>query len=79
MTIPTDLGIILRNPPDSYDEWERLVRLAVQWERVKVLLDGLNSIASWADGPIVNGTFDEPASAATARRTLQAYNGGRLT
>lgn len=79
MTIPTDLGIILRNPPDSYDEWERLVRLAVQWERVQLLLNGLNSIASWDEGPIVNSSFDEPVSAATARRTLQAYNGGPLT
>lgn len=72
--IPTDLGIILRNPPDSYDEWERLIRLAIQWDKVKVLLEGLNAIASWNEGPIVNGSFDEPASAKIARQTLERYN-----
>ena len=73
--IPTDLSIILRNPPDTYDEWERLIRLAVQWDKVKVLLEGLNAIAAWKEGSIVNSTFDEPHAARTARKTLEKYNG----
>ena len=72
--IPTDLGIILRNPPDSYTEWEAAIRHAIQWEKVKVLLEGLNQIAAWYEGPIVNGSFDEPASARTARETLRKYH-----
>ncbi len=40
--------------------------------RVAQLVAGLNSIASWREGPEVTGSFDEPSSALQARNTLAA-------
>lgn len=37
---------------------------------VERLRAALNEIASWREGPVVNGGFDEPGSARTARVAL---------
>ena len=38
--------------------------------REQVLVDALDEIASWPEGPEVNGTFDSPHDARTARDAL---------
>lgn len=38
--------------------------------KLEVAKEGLNNIASWSEGEEVNGTFDEPCSAYTARKAL---------
>lgn len=37
------------------------------------MADALDRIAAWHDGPVVNGSFDEPGSAQTAREALAAW------
>ena len=41
-------------------------------ERVRVLREAMNNIASWGEGPVVTGAFDEPHAAMTARAALEA-------
>jgi hypothetical protein len=38
--------------------------------KVARLRAALDEIASWSEGPVVNGGFDEPGSAQTARAVL---------
>lgn len=42
-------------------------------DRVKPLLDALNSLACWNEGPVVTGSFDEPDSARIARKALSDF------
>ena len=49
-------------------ETDELARLR---ERVAALERALNKIASWGEGETVNGSFDEPGSAAIAREALE--------
>lgn len=39
------------------------------------LLEGLNTIAAWHDGPKVSGHFDEPAAASVARALIAKAEG----
>lgn len=39
------------------------------------LREALNQIASWTEGDTVNGSFDEPNSAAVARAVLKRTKG----
>ena len=41
---------------------------------LQTALAGLNKIASWGEGPRVNESFEEPASAQIARRVLTEIN-----
>lgn len=47
--------------------------------REAVLLEALNDIASWGEGETVNGGFDEPCSAKTARQALEQMEGVMTT
>jgi hypothetical protein len=38
--------------------------------RVRGYREALNKIASWSEGPVVKGSFDEPAAASVARTAL---------
>ena len=53
---------------NKVDELDRHV--ARQAERIKVLEDALNQIASWREGRIVGSYFDEPFAAEIARAAL---------
>jgi hypothetical protein len=39
-------------------------------EQLNAAIAGLNIIAVWDEGPVVNGTFDNPFNARTARETI---------
>lgn len=47
--------------------------LAQGRKEAETLVEGLNDIASWGEGAIVNGSFDDPPSATKARETLAQY------
>lgn len=47
------------------------IRLAAQTEHIRVLREALDKIASWDEGPVVTGTFDEPHAAMVARAALE--------
>lgn len=48
-------------------------QLSIERRRSKVLVDALNSIASWGEGKEVSGKFDDPCSAQQAREALKKY------
>lgn len=45
-------------------------KLAAAEAKIARLTAALNEIASWSEGPEVNGSFDEPGSARIAREAL---------
>ena len=51
----------------AYAAEARLSEVEAERDRLKAALD---QIASWMEGPVVNGTFDEPWSAKIARAAL---------
>lgn len=55
--------------PEMADEIVRLRALNAE------LLEGLNTIAAWHDGPKVSGHFDEPAAASVARALIAKAEG----
>ena len=67
----------LPTPPN----WERLqeatrqayrdqARAALDACHAEEMLEALNALASWDEGEVVSGKFDEPGSAACAREVL---------
>ena len=46
--------------------------LQAAYAAIEISKKGLNEIASWREGAVVNTSFDEPGSAKTARETLKA-------
>jgi hypothetical protein len=48
--------------------------VAAERERIRVLRKALDRIASWDEGPVVTGVFDEPHAAMVARAALKQTN-----
>lgn len=70
---------------NDYEAWQRAERLR---EQAEAKLDAseraaaayrvdLDRIAAWQEGDVVDGSFDEPSSAAIARHALAASDAGR--
>lgn len=43
------------------------------WPMVMEMKEALDDIASWKEGPVISGRFDEPGSAGIARAILEKY------
>lgn len=56
----------------EHGQLARVCLLCEKDETIRVLREALEKIASWSEGPVVTGAFDEPAAAMIARAALEA-------
>lgn len=65
---PVYMQALASTPSDSLKRWQEMDRKA---KALAVAVVGLNKVASWSEGDIVDSSFDEPCAAAIARNTIR--------